>query len=58
LAPDDYLKIKSTAMKKPYIIDRPLADMHGDGVRFNEQLKKRAAKHVQSKLKAKSQKTK
>lgn len=45
-------------MKKPYIIDRPLADMHGDGVRFNEQLKKRAAKHVQSTLKVMSQKTK
>ena len=26
-------------MKKPYMIDRPLADMHGDGVRFNQQLK-------------------
>ena len=45
-------------MKKPYIIDRPLADMHGDGVRFNEQLQKRAAQHVQSTLQVKSQKTK
>ncbi|MDC7997251.1 hypothetical protein [Gilvibacter sediminis] len=43
-------------MKKPYMIDRPLADMHGDGVRFNKQLKKRAKKHVQNTAKEKEDK--
>jgi hypothetical protein len=25
--------------KTHYMVDRPLADMHGDGVRFNQQIK-------------------
>ena len=33
--------------KELYLTHRPLADMHGDGVRFTEQLLKKAKQHPQ-----------
>jgi hypothetical protein len=40
-----------------YLTHRPLADMHSDGVRFNEQLLKMARNHPQHSEKKKSKKS-